>query len=197
MSSRRPPDRRAPGPPYSICCTAWLEGRHEDYPRQIGFTDRFRGKRLVTVCAELGSPNEFMTITVAVPNNGEDGDIRACGIARAKDFARQFCDVSPLSFRPTTVGMDVALIDAMPLSPEQEALCERLEKGESTPAAATLIGQQAQEIDRLWDRLSRAYALVRRESPSEMIEEEMEALLAMLEERRGGPDNLRWFGRSP
>jgi hypothetical protein len=27
----------------------------------------------------------------------------------------------------------------MPLSPEQEALCERLEKGESTPTAATLI----------------------------------------------------------
>ena len=27
----------------------------------------------------------------------------------------------------------------MPLSPEQEALCERLEKGESTPTAATLV----------------------------------------------------------
>ena len=32
----------------------------------------YRGKRLVTVCAELGSPNEFMTITVAVPNDGEE-----------------------------------------------------------------------------------------------------------------------------
>ena len=51
----------------------------------------------------------------------------------------------------------------MPLSPEQEALCERLEKGESTPTAATLIRQQAREIDDLWDRLSRAYALVRQE----------------------------------
>ena len=50
----------------------------------------------------------------------------------------------------------------MPLSPEQEALCERLEKGESTPTAATLIRQQAREIDDLWDRLSRAYALVAR-----------------------------------
>ena len=39
----------------------------------------------------------------------------------------------------------------MPLSPEQEALCERLEKGESTPAAAALIRQQAREIDDLWD----------------------------------------------
>ena len=36
----------------------------------------------------------------------------------------------------------------------------------------------------LWDRLSRAYALVRRESPAEMIQEEMEALRAMLDERR-------------
>ena len=72
----------------------------------------------------------------------------------------------------------------MPLSPEQEALCERLEKRESTPTAATLIRQQAREIDDLWDRLSRAYALVRQESPAEMIQDEMEALRAMLDERR-------------
>ena len=75
----------------------------------------------------------------------------------------------------------------MPLSPEQELICERLEDGEADPPAATLIRQQAQEIDDLWDRLSRAYALVRRESPSEMIQEEMEALRAMLEERRSLP----------
>ena len=72
----------------------------------------------------------------------------------------------------------------MPLSPEQEALCERVEKGEPEPGAAALIRQQAQEIDALWDRLSHAYALVRRESPAEMIQEEMEALRAMLDERR-------------
>ena len=72
----------------------------------------------------------------------------------------------------------------MPLSPEQEALCERVEKGEPEPRAAALIRKQAHEIDDLWDRLSRAYALVRRESPAEMIQEEMEALRAMLEERR-------------
>ena len=47
----------------------------------------------------------------------------------------------------------------MPLSPEQEALCERVEKGEPEPGAAALIRQQAQEIDALWDRLSHAYAL--------------------------------------
>jgi hypothetical protein len=69
----------------------------------------------------------------------------------------------------------------MPLSPEQEAVCERLSKGEPEPLAAVLIRQQAREIDHLWDRLSHAYALVRRESPAELIQEEMQALRAMLE----------------
>ena len=78
----------------------------------------------------------------------------------------------------------------MPLSPEQELICERLEDGEADPRAAALIRQQAQEIDDLWDQLSRAYALVRRESPSEMIQEEMEALRAMLEERRSLPTRV-------
>jgi hypothetical protein len=72
----------------------------------------------------------------------------------------------------------------MPLSPEQEVICERLDKGESDPRAAALIRQQAHEIDDLWDRLSHAYALVRRESPAEMIQKETEALRAMLAERR-------------
>ena len=67
---------------------------------------------------------------------------------------------------------------------EQEALCERLEKGESTPTAAALIRQQAREIDDLWDRLSRAYALVRQELPAEMIQDEIEQLRAMLDERQ-------------
>ena len=72
----------------------------------------------------------------------------------------------------------------MPLSPEQEILCERLEKGEPDPRATALICQQAREIDDLWDRLSRAYALVRQESPAEMIQDEIEQLRAMLDERQ-------------
>ena len=73
----------------------------------------------------------------------------------------------------------------MPLSPEQEALCERLEKGESTPNAAALIRQQAHEIDDLWDRLlSRAYALVRRVSRGNDPREEMEQLRARLDARQ-------------
>ena len=71
----------------------------------------------------------------------------------------------------------------MPLSPEQEVLCERLERGEPDPSAAALIRQQAHEIDDLWDRLSLAYALVRHESPAELIQEEVEQLQAMLDER--------------
>ena len=65
--------------------------------------------------------------------------------------------------------LDLEIVGRLPLSeisPEQEAVCERLEKGESTPNAAALIRQQAHEIDDLWDRLSRAYALVRDEFPS-------------------------------
>jgi hypothetical protein len=73
---------------------------------------------------------------------------------------------------------------AMALTPEQEELCEMLEKDETAPAAAALIRQQANEIDDLWDRLSRAYALVREESPAEMIQDEMKQLQAMLEGRR-------------
>jgi len=72
----------------------------------------------------------------------------------------------------------------MPLSPEQEILCERLEKGEPDPRATALIRQQAREIDDLWDGLSRAYALVRQESPAEMIQDEIEQLRAMLDERQ-------------
>ena len=72
----------------------------------------------------------------------------------------------------------------MPLSPEQEALCEGLEKGETTPTTVALIRQQAHEIDDLWDRLSRAYALIRDESPAKMIQDEMKQLQAMLDARQ-------------
>ena len=54
----------------------------------------------------------------------------------------------------------------------------------STPTAATVIRRQAREIDGLWDRLSRAYALIRQESPAEIIQDEMEQLRAMLDERQ-------------
>jgi len=59
-----------------------------------------------------------------------------------------------------------------------------LDKGEPDPRATALIRQQAHEIDDLRDQLSHASALVRHESPAEMINEEMEALRGMLDERQ-------------
>ena len=72
----------------------------------------------------------------------------------------------------------------MPLSSEQEALCRRLEMGRAEPNAAALIRQQARDIDELWDRLSRAYAVIRRETPSDELQREIEQLRAQLERQR-------------
>jgi hypothetical protein len=52
----------------------------------------------------------------------------------------------------------------MPLSPEQDDLCRKLEQKvapEIGLAAAALIRQQASEIDSLWDRLTQAYVAMR------------------------------------
>ena len=73
----------------------------------------------------------------------------------------------------------------MPLPSELEALCQRLETGEPEPSAASLIRQQAREIDELWDRLSRAYLAVRREIPSDELRREIEELRVKL--ARGVP----------
>ena len=64
----------------------------------IGFASRFgRQKRTVTVRVALGnSPDETMTITVVVPEDGDEGSAREIGLARARDFARRFSDLSPL-----------------------------------------------------------------------------------------------------
>ena len=55
-------------------------------------------KRHVTICAELDGPHEFMTMTVRVPNSGSERDDREYGIARAKEFARGFSNLSPSLF---------------------------------------------------------------------------------------------------
>jgi hypothetical protein len=57
-----------------------------------------RSKRNVTICAELDGPGEFMTITVCVPNSGSERDDRESGIARAKEFAKRFSDLSTSRF---------------------------------------------------------------------------------------------------
>jgi hypothetical protein len=63
---------------------------------QVGTSSR--SKRQVTICAELDGPGEFMTITICVPNSGSEGEDRSYGIARAKEFARGFSDLSPYLF---------------------------------------------------------------------------------------------------
>jgi hypothetical protein len=56
-------------------------------------------KRNVTICVELAGKNEFMTMTVCVPNSGSESADCEFGIARAKDFARDFVDL-PISLFP-------------------------------------------------------------------------------------------------
>jgi uncharacterized protein YqgQ len=63
---------------------------------------------------------------------------------------------------------------AVSLSLQQEELCRRLE-GElldrnDARAAAAPLRQCATEIDELWDRLSRVYAIVRGETPDDPIQ---------------------------
>ena len=69
-----------------------------------------REKRVVTVRLKLGQPQESMRITVVVPDDGDLTSMRAYGIARAKDCARQFVtfdvrdfqsgDVTAVALRP-------------------------------------------------------------------------------------------------
>jgi hypothetical protein len=63
---------------------------------QVGTS--IHSKRQITICAELAGKNEFMTITVCVPNSGSEADDRENGIARAKDFARGFLDLPTSKF---------------------------------------------------------------------------------------------------
>jgi hypothetical protein len=59
-----------------------------------------RQKRLVTICVKLSESKETMTINVVVSGDGAEQDIHEAGMARAKDFARQFADLSESRMRP-------------------------------------------------------------------------------------------------
>ena len=52
-----------------------------------------RNKRVVTISLQLGSREESMTITVSVPNDGDEQDVYALSFARARDFARHFLEL--------------------------------------------------------------------------------------------------------
>jgi hypothetical protein len=71
-------------------------------------TPNSRGKRLVTICATLDKPDEFMTITVSVQNGPDELRVRESGVARAKDFAKQFAELA-LNFFPI---QDLAILAA-------------------------------------------------------------------------------------
>ena len=47
-------------------------------------------KALVNIIVEFSGPTETMTLTVIVPNEGDEATLQEEGIARAKDFALQF-----------------------------------------------------------------------------------------------------------
>ena len=52
-----------------------------------------RDKRLVTMSLSLERPEESMTITVSVENDGREQDVYKLGLARARDFARHFLEL--------------------------------------------------------------------------------------------------------
>jgi hypothetical protein len=57
----------------------------------IGYgPDPGREKALVTVTVEFNGPTESMTLSVIVPNEGDENALRDRGIAKAKDLALQF-----------------------------------------------------------------------------------------------------------
>jgi hypothetical protein len=49
-----------------------------------------RERRVVTVRAKIGQPQESLRITVVVPDDGDEEVARQYGVARARDIARQF-----------------------------------------------------------------------------------------------------------
>ena len=57
--------------------------------------DPGRAKALVKVIVEFSGPTESMTMTVIVPNEGDEAVLQERGIAKAKDFALQFAADRP------------------------------------------------------------------------------------------------------
>jgi hypothetical protein len=67
-----------------------------------------REKRVVTVRAKPAHPHESMRITVVVPEEADDDSAREFGMARAKDFARQFTNLHlPPAARYAAEGVTV------------------------------------------------------------------------------------------
>jgi hypothetical protein len=67
-----------------------MMAKHISFARSVAIS---RNKRVVTISLQLGSPEESMTITVSVPNDGEEQNVHALSFARAQDFARHFLEL--------------------------------------------------------------------------------------------------------
>jgi hypothetical protein len=50
---------------------------------------------LVNIIVEFAGPTETMTLTVMVPNEGDEAALKEQGIAKARDFALQFAANRP------------------------------------------------------------------------------------------------------
>jgi hypothetical protein len=57
--------------------------------------DPGRTKALVNIIVEFSGSTESMSLTVIVPNDGDEAALREQGIARARDFALQFAAHRP------------------------------------------------------------------------------------------------------
>jgi hypothetical protein len=80
------------GKPTAIVCVMAMKIN----AKVIGYgPDPGRTKALVNVIVEFSGPTESMTLTVIVPNDGEEAALQEQGIARAKDFALQFAAHQP------------------------------------------------------------------------------------------------------
>jgi hypothetical protein len=75
---------------------------------------------------------------------------------------------------------------AVPLSRQDQELCQRLEQRQEpiAAAAAAQIRRLAREVDELWDRLSRVYARMRGETDGDPIRAEIECLRAAVAQLR-------------
>jgi hypothetical protein len=76
--------------------------------------------------------------------------------------------------------VDAESRSGMPLTPEEDALCQQLEQqvdSEIARSAAALIRRMASEADGLWDRLNQVYMALRGEIGEEsVIHEEIRRL---------------------
>jgi hypothetical protein len=61
--------------------------------------DSERTQALVNIIVEFAGPTETMTLSVIVPNEGDEATLKEQGIARARDYALQFAAQGQQKYR--------------------------------------------------------------------------------------------------